>query len=66
VACKTHFYCAFLQHQQIPVALPPRLLHRGAIKLVVAPIRNLCPLARSRIISPLASLRKVSSLLPFV
>jgi hypothetical protein len=32
-------------------ALPPRLLHHGAIKLVVAPTHNLCPLVRSPIFS---------------
>jgi hypothetical protein len=32
-----HFYCAFLWHLRNLAALPPRLLHHGAIKLAVAP-----------------------------
>jgi hypothetical protein len=42
-----HFCCAFLQHLQSPAALPPRLLHHGAIKLATAPMHNLLPLAQS-------------------
>jgi hypothetical protein len=44
VARKTHFYYDFLQYLQIPATLPPRLLHHGAIKLVIALVHNLCPL----------------------
>jgi hypothetical protein len=43
VARKTHVYCAFLQCLQGLAAWPPRLLHCGAIKLAVAPMRNLLP-----------------------
>jgi hypothetical protein len=41
VVHKTSVYCAFLQR---PAALPPRLLHHGALKLAVSPARNLHPL----------------------
>jgi hypothetical protein len=36
---KTQFYYAFLQHLRSPVALPPRLLYREAIKLVATPMQ---------------------------
>jgi hypothetical protein len=41
----------------LPTALPPRLLYYGAIKLMVAPVRNLHPLVGSPIVSPSPSLR---------
>jgi hypothetical protein len=34
---KIIFYCAFLLHLRSPYALPPWLLHRKTIKLVVTP-----------------------------
>jgi hypothetical protein len=43
VAHKTCVYHAFLQCLQGPASLPPRLLHCGAIKLVVIPTCNLHP-----------------------
>jgi hypothetical protein len=41
---QTRFYYTFLQCLLRPAALLPRLLHHEAIKLMIAPVCDLCPL----------------------